>query len=109
MNTRLPITGFEPASCVDCLKHVNGQPAIPASAGCMAPALVQRALSRPRISPRAVSNGHVLTEAMTGNAARLRATVEASYNETAGRDEELFNHLERNLAVNVAAVGGEIA
>jgi hypothetical protein len=109
MNERLPITGFEPPSCIECLKHVNGDTATPSSAGCIDPALVQRALDRPRVSARFMNNGHILTEAMTGNAARLRTTVEASYNETAGRDEVLFKHLERNLAVNATAVGGEIA
>lgn len=108
MNTRIPLTGFEPESCLDCLNHVNGETASPSSAGCAATTRVHRALARPRITPRSLSNGHILTEAMTGSSGRLRATAEASYNETAGRDEPLFKHLEHNLVVNETAVAGEI-
>lgn len=115
MKTRLNVfdgTQFESGRCPDCPTRANGDNAPASSAGHLDADRIHKCLARPRFAPPPPMNhGLALAAAMNDSpeaATRLRTTVESSFNETAGRDEELFHHLEGDLVANQRGNSSEI-
>ena len=123
MQTRLTFAarnGFAPNACLNCHDALAGvdaadpdaPDAFSATGGRADATRIHKALARPRILAASVDKELVLTSAMLGTPDafnRFRSAIEAGYNETAGRDEELFRHLATTLDANHKAVCADIA